>query len=148
MGSGPLEDSLKDLQEKLGLKNLHFYETLSKAEMPDVLAGVDVSVIPLRKLDLFKGAIPSKIFESLAMKKPILLGVEGEAKDLFITEGNCGLAFEPENEVELAEKIVLLSGDPSKCKILGENARQFAELKFNRERIAEEFHEALLKMKI
>ncbi len=147
MGSGPLEDSLKDLQLEMGLNKLHFYGTMSKAEMPDVLAAVDVSVIPLRKLDLFKGAIPSKIFESLAMKKPILLGVEGEAKDLFITEGNCGLAFEPENEVELAEKIVLLSDDPVQCKLLGENARHYAEMKFNREKIAEEFYETLLEIK-
>ena len=147
MGNGPLEEPLKEMRHSLSLDNLSFFNTVSKAEMPAVLAAIDISVIPLRKLDLFKGAIPSKIFESLAMKKPILLGVEGEAKELFIDEGKCGFAFEPENDRDLAEKIVLLYNDPEKCTELGESARLYVKLKFNRDKIAEEFFETLSKIK-
>ena len=146
MGNGPLEDHLKGLKQKLGLMNLTFFDTSTKVEMPEVLSAMDVTLVPLKKLDLFKGAIPSKIFESLAMKKPILLGVEGEAKDLFIDEGNCGLAFEPENAVDLAEKIILLYGDPGLCKNLGVNALAYAESKFNRDRITIDFYEVLSKI--
>ena len=134
------------MKKDMGLVNLDFFDTVTKAEMPDVLASVDVSVIPLKKLELFLGAIPSKIFESLAMKKPILLGVEGEAKALFIDEGKCGLAFEPENDADLAEKVVFLAGKPGMRSEMGENARKYASEKFDRDHIAEEFHRELMKL--
>ncbi len=89
LGSGPEKESLIQLKQKLKIENVLFFDGVTKKEMPVIIAAADVAVIPLKRLDLFKGAIPSKIFENLAMKKPILLGVEGEAKQLFIDEGNC-----------------------------------------------------------
>lgn len=146
MGSGPLKDALIKMKEEAGLKNVFFFDTLLKTHMPEVLAAIDISVIPLKKLDLFKGAIPSKIFESLAMKKPILLGVEGEAKELFIDEGRCGLPFQPENDAGLAEKVLLLASDRTKVETLGNNARAYAELKFDRNKIADEFYNELISL--
>lgn len=146
MGSGPVKDALLEMKNDMRLANVNFFDTVPKTEIPEVLAAMDISIIPLKKLDLFKGAIPSKIFESLAMKKPILLGVEGEAKDLFIDEGNCGLAFQPENDEELAEKVLLLSRDQEQIISLGNNARSYAELKFDREKIADEFYESLVQI--
>jgi glycosyltransferase involved in cell wall biosynthesis len=90
------------------LNHVHFLPNLEKAKMPSLIKSCDAYVVPLRKLDLFKGAIPSKLFEPLAMGKPILLGVEGEAKELFIEQGNAGLFFEPENADELADRILVL----------------------------------------
>lgn len=143
MGSGPKRESLLELKEALKLNNVFFFDTLPKAKMREVLAAIDVALIPLKKLDLFKGAIPSKIFENLAMKNPVLLGVEGEAKELFVDEGRCGLAFEPENEAELAEKALFLFRERGKIKELGENARAYASESFNRNAIAGKFFEQL-----
>ncbi len=147
MGSGPLKEKMIALKEEMKLENVFFFDTISKEKIPDVLSTIDVSVIPLKRLDLFKGAIPSKIFESLAMKKPILLGVEGEAKELFIDEGNCGLAFEPENDAELAEKVLLLSQDERLLSDLGMNAREYVGKAFNREVIADQFYKELMALK-
>jgi len=146
MGNGPLEEALKKQKEKMDLPNVTFYDSVSKSEIPSVLAAMDASVIPLKKLDLFKGAIPSKIFENLAMKKPILLGVEGEAKELFIDEGGAGLAYEPENDADLAEKLVLLSSNPQMCRAIGNRARKYAEEKFNRDKIARDFYGILMEI--
>ena len=44
----------------------------------------------LKNNDLFRSVIPSKIFESLAMGKPILHGVDGESKEIII-KNNVGL---------------------------------------------------------
>jgi glycosyltransferase involved in cell wall biosynthesis len=146
MGNGPLEDALKKQKEHMDLRNVAFYDSVTKTEIPAVLSAMDVSIIPLKKLELFKGAIPSKIFENLAMKKPILLGVEGEAKELFIDEGRAGLAYEPENDADLAEKLVLLSSDPQSCNSFGEQARKYAEDKFNRNKIARDFYNVLMEI--
>ena len=51
--------------------------------------------------------LPSKIFESAAFYNPIILGVEGEAKEL-IEKYNIGMAFQPQNKnsfLEVLEKI-------------------------------------------
>ena len=93
----------------------------------------------MRKLNLFKGAIPSKIFETLAMKKPILLGVEGEADELFIREGKCGLSFEPENANALSDNILKLFTNKELATFMGENGRNYIDIKFNRDKIAENF---------
>ncbi|MBK6527870.1 MAG: glycosyltransferase [Crocinitomicaceae bacterium] len=84
MGSGPVKENLINLAAKLGVTNVVFAEPVSREEIMGVISDTDVSLIPLKKIDLFLGAIPSKIFEALAMEKPILLGVNGEARDLFI----------------------------------------------------------------
>jgi len=89
MGSGPEKEKLVNKDKSLKLKNVMFLDVVSKDQMPGIIGAIDAAIIPLKKIDLFKGAIPSKIFEYLAMKKPLVLGVDGEAKDLFIEKGKC-----------------------------------------------------------
>ena len=146
LGNGPEKEKLILMAKEFRLANVFFYDTVSKNEMPSIIQAMNASVIPLKKLDLFKGAIPSKIFESLAMKKPILLGVEGEAEQLFIEEGKCGLAFEPENEKDLAKKILMLYNDRKLLAELGENGREYINRKFNRDIIAEDFRKVLTEL--
>jgi glycosyltransferase involved in cell wall biosynthesis len=141
VGSGPQKEMLIQLKAKLNTQNVLFYDAVTKKEMPAIISAADVAVIPLKRLDLFKGAIPSKIFENLAMKKPILLGVEGEAKQLFIDEGNCGLAFIPEDANDLAKQTMALYNNRCNLKQLGENGYQYVEKKFTRDKIANEFWE-------
>ncbi len=145
VGNGPEKKRLHDLYSKLRLDNLSFLDTQPKSEMPEIIAASDASIIPLKKLDLFKGAIPSKIFENLIMQKPVLLGVEGEAKKLFIDEGNAGIAFEPENVEQLCDGIVQLYENKSLRDQLGNNAYDYVSKNFNRKTIAENFHKVLLE---
>lgn len=140
IGNGPEKEKLQDLKKQMQLTNVFFFEAVGKKEMPAVIAACNAAIVPLKRLDLFKGAIPSKIFENLAMKKPILLGVEGEAKELFITQGNAGLAFIPEDGADLAKKIVQLQQDKEKTVQLGENGFHFVQEKFTRDKIANEFY--------
>ncbi len=143
LGNGPEKEKLENLSHKLGLRNVFFIEGVGKEKMPEVIAATDVAIVPLKKLDLFKGAIPSKIFENLAMKKPILLGVEGEAKKLFIEEGRCGFAFEPENASDLAAKMLVLYQNKTLRTELGNNALDYVSKQFNRNNIARNFAEKL-----
>ncbi|MBK6836453.1 MAG: glycosyltransferase family 4 protein [Bacteroidetes bacterium] len=143
LGSGPEKEKLQQLKAELQLENVLFVDGVTKKEMPEIVAASDVSVIPLKKMDLFLGAIPSKIFENLAMQKPILLGVDGEAKELFIEQGNCGLYFEPENYKALAEAAIKISTDTNLRKQLGENGRKYVSEKFNRDTIANSFYERI-----
>jgi glycosyltransferase involved in cell wall biosynthesis len=138
-GAGPEKEELLKLKESLQLENVHFLPPVSKSEMPYILKEVDVALVPLRKLDLFQGAIPSKIFEALAMEKPLLLGVNGEAKAHFIDNAKAGLYFEPENEVSLAEKLEEFAQDKALIIKMGKNGREYVIKNFNRNKIAQDF---------
>jgi len=148
LGDGPEKERLKKLSAELKLKNVLFLDPQPKENMPFITTSINTSVIPLKKIDIFKGAIPSKIFEILASKKPILLGVDGEAKDLFITEGKCGISFTPENAEDLVKHILELYNSPSLAKNLGLNGFNYVSKNFNHDIIAEEFWDLLTSQKL
>jgi glycosyltransferase involved in cell wall biosynthesis len=138
LGSGPEKENLISLKNKLNLKNIVFMDAVSKSEMPSIISAVDCSIIPLKKLDLFLGAIPSKIFECLSMETPILLGVDGEAKGLFIDKAEAGIYFEPENIQALKQGVLNLAKNSELRKKLGQNGRTYVDKQFNRNQIAVE----------
>ncbi len=146
IGSGPEKEKLLKIKVDQQLDNVFFLDAISKKEMPAVLKTVNAAIIPLRKLELFLGAIPSKIFENLAMEVPILLGVDGEARKLFIDKGNAGIYFEPENADKLSKAILKLVGDKDLALQMGKNGRRFVNEFFNRENIAQLFFDQLKKI--
>lgn len=145
-GAGPEKDKLLLLKEELQLKNVLFLPPVAKSEMPQVLKAVDVALVPLKKLELFTGAIPSKIFEALAMEKVLLLGVDGEAKTHFIDKARAGYFFEPENVDDLVDKVRLMLDNRSLLSEMGKNGRNYVNEHFNRNKIAEDFIEVLKKL--
>jgi len=112
--------------------------------MPQIVKASDVSIIPLRKLELFLGAIPSKIFENLAMEKPIILAVDGEARELFVNQGKCAIYTEPENLEDLTKNVLLLANNKDLRKQLGKRGRMYVEESFNRNTISENFYTKLM----
>jgi glycosyltransferase involved in cell wall biosynthesis len=144
LGSGPEKQKLQAIQIEKQLKNVYFFDAVSKTQMPQIVKSIDVSVIPLRKLDLFLGAIPSKIFENLAMEKAVILAVDGEARELFVNQGKCALYSEPENVDDFVANIKLLVNDEILRKDLGKKGRIYVEQNFNRDTIAQKFHTTLI----
>ena len=142
-GSGPEKESLVALKDALRLTNVHFLEPVAKSEMPAILKSIDVALVPLKNLPLFNGAIPSKVFEALAMQVPLLLGVDGEARHHFIEKGKAGLFFQPENAEELAKQALFLSENIVKRLEMGENARRYVIENFDRNKIANDFKKQL-----
>ena len=136
MGSGPEKDKLVEQCKQQGIGTVYFKPPVPKLQMPAILKSINAAIIPLKKLDLFLGAIPSKVFENLAMEIPVLLGVDGEARELFIERGKAGLYVEPGNVDQLAAAVLQLANNPEQAKALGKNGREFVMQYFNRETIA------------
>jgi len=145
-GAGPEKEHLLALHKKYALKNIHFFDPVKKTEMPGILKSVDIAIIPLKKLDLFKGAIPSKIFEALAMKKPLLLGVDGEARKHFIENAKAGLFYTPEDVDNLKKQVLYFLENPNETKNMGERARNYVADVFDRNKIAEGLYDELQNM--
>lgn len=104
IGSGAEKQNLLKMKEELHLENVTMLDSVPKDKVSDYISILDLSLINLKRSDLFKTVIPSKIFENAGMEIPIIMGVEGEAQEI-IEKYRAGLCFEPENEKDFLEKI-------------------------------------------
>jgi glycosyltransferase involved in cell wall biosynthesis len=97
IGDGAERQNLIKQSKQLLLNNVTFIESVSKKDVVDYLNIADVALVNLKKSETFHTVIPSKIFEAAAMEKPILLGLEGETKEI-IENFNAGISYLPENK--------------------------------------------------
>lgn len=104
LGNGAERNNLLRLKDDLGCSNITMLESVSKHEVKRYISILDVCLINLKKSELFTTVIPSKIFENAGMRIPILMGVDGEAKEI-VEKYNAGLCFEPENESDFIDKL-------------------------------------------
>jgi hypothetical protein len=110
LGDGAAKPRLQAEAKRLGLQNVLFIDTVPKTEVARYWSLLDLSIIHLKRTELFTTVIPSKLFECMAMGIPVLHGVAGESADIVEREG-VGLTFEPENSAELTKKIHFLAHD-------------------------------------
>lgn len=138
IGDGAEKERLQKQSSEMGLHNIKMLPQQAKEKMPKLWALTHVSLVLLKKSDLFKTVIPSKIFESMAMECPIILGVEGESKEL-VNAAGAGICIEPENATELAAAILALRNNPQRCLTIGKSARGFVVKNYDRRKIAERY---------
>jgi glycosyltransferase involved in cell wall biosynthesis len=104
IGDGAEKKALVTKKKELNLQNVTMLSPVDKKGVKEYTSILDVGLVNLKKSPTFMSVIPSKIFELAAMHKPILLGVQGESKQI-IEDYNIGIAFEPENKLEFIEGI-------------------------------------------
>ena len=131
VGDGARLDELRAQALKRGLSNVTFTGLVPHEEAKKYLAASDVVLVHLRKSELFKTVLPSKMFEAMAAGRPILLGVEGEARAVLERSG-AGVAIPPGDADALTAAIVALGRDPAARKAMGQAGRIFVEREFSR----------------
>ena len=136
VGGGTRLESLRDIVAAKQLDELiKFTGRIDKAEVPEALAASDACLVHLSKVDLFKHVIPSKIFETMAMERPIIMGVRGRAREIVLAAGS-GVAMEPENDEQLLQLLDHLSEDRDATRQMGKNGRTFVSDYFDRNQLA------------
>ncbi len=131
-GDGATKEGLMASAKQRGLTNVSFLQSQPHERMPLLLAAADVCLVPLRKLPLFAGALPSKMYEIMACARPMLLGVDGEARQLVEQEAGAALYVEPENPTALVEAILYIHERPDIAEHMGQRGRAFVEARFSR----------------
>jgi glycosyltransferase involved in cell wall biosynthesis len=121
---------------------VRFTGRLDKSEMPKVIASSDALLVHLRACELFETVIPSKIFEAMAMKRPIILGVRGESAEI-VRQSGSGIEMEPSNPSDLVACVQRLRNDRDLYERLSESGRDFVLTRFSRDRFAEDFLQLL-----
>lgn len=142
VGAGAEKRALQAYAKRLGLKNLSFLPPQPKERMPALLASCDLCLVPLRDKKLFRSVLPSKIFEAMAMRTPILAALpRGEASDLLELLGT-GEIVAPEDPSALAAAIKQLAADPARLDRYRANAERFAA-NYDRSRLAKKMIDAI-----
>lgn len=141
VGDGADKKFVVERAKEMQLSNVTFLDPVPKSQIAAHLAALDAALIPLRKSETFRTVIPSKIFESAAMEKPILLGVDGQARQI-VEEHNAGLFFEPENEAAFITAIRKLASDQTLYAELQEGCRKLAK-SYDRANLADKMLDTL-----
>ena len=143
VGEGPRKAELLAMKERLGLANVTMLPERPRSDMPAFLSAADAAVVPLRRLELFEGVVPSKMFEALACGCPVILSIGGEARRV-LEQADAGLFVEPEDADQMAQAILKLKADPALLSRYRDNGRRFVEENYSRQRLAAEL-EGLLR---
>jgi putative colanic acid biosynthesis glycosyltransferase WcaI len=135
IGDGAQKTVLIDQAYKRNLKNITFLDAQQYEQMPLIYAAADICLVPARRAQVLKGFLPAKLFEIMACGRPILLGVDGEARQLAEQEAGAALFVEPENPTALVSAILYLKEQPYIAESLGKRGRAFAESNFDRDQL-------------
>ncbi|MDM8006733.1 MAG: glycosyltransferase family 4 protein [Phycisphaerae bacterium] len=125
IGSGVEVDRLKQRACELNLHNVLFHRRKPVSEIGAILRAADVLLVHLRKDPLFAATIPSKTQAYLALGRPILMAVEGDASDL-VRAARAGECCTPQDPRAIADAALRLFHLPAQeRKQIGENGAAF-----------------------
>tara|TARA_Y100001935_G_scaffold181986_1_gene150746 strand:- start:10575 stop:11804 length:1230 start_codon:yes stop_codon:yes gene_type:complete len=134
-GGGAVKENIKSLVNQKCLKNVVMIPAQPKDQMRKLWSLCDVSLVTLKDKELFKTVIPSKIFESMAMQKPVIISIPNGESTKIVESNNCGVVIPPENEVALSEAILTLKKNKALLGELGNNSLK-ASQEYNRKVLA------------
>lgn len=118
---GPETDYLRTLQRhERYAPYLVSLGSKPKSEVPRYLALADLVVLPLRDTPLAQSQVPCKVFEAMAMAKPIIATA---VSDLPIILRGCGWTVPPNDVAALADAIRYVLSHPVEAGEMGERAR-------------------------
>ena len=142
IGDGVKKQYIIDLAHNYNLKNILFMNAQPENELPRYIQSCDAGLATTKKVDLCKGTLPVKMFTYMACARPVLLAVDGEAKQLLEKSG-AGIYVEPENASALSQAILKLKSDPNLCRSMGARGRKFVEKNYSRKQLAKKLESCL-----
>jgi len=142
IGDGAMRRQLEEDMRTHKLDNIIFTGSLPRGSIPRYLASVDACLVHLKRTDLFKSVLPSKMFEAAAMERPIILGVEGDSAEL-LTAASAGICIEPENAEDLVAALLELARDNDLRVRYGRSGREYVTRHFDRDVLANNYLELI-----
>jgi glycosyltransferase involved in cell wall biosynthesis len=95
---------------------------VAREEVSGVLRGCDALLVCLADEPVLEHFVPSKLFDAMAVGRPVLLAARGESAAL-VAETGCGLTMAPEDAEGLAAAIRTLLGDRERAIAMGDAGR-------------------------
>jgi glycosyltransferase involved in cell wall biosynthesis len=145
VGEGAEKERIKATAQSRGLANVRFLDQQPRENIPAFISASDACLVLLKKTDVFKTVIPTKMLEFMSCARPVILGVEGQARQI-IEEAGAGIVIEPENAEALVAAISRLSADRELGTALGQKGREHILQHFSRGNTAKKYLDVLQRM--
>jgi len=130
VGDGTEKQNLITFAQQLGVKDsIRFEGWVDFSHIPEIIGKSTVCIIPHSRSEHTDTTIPNKIFDYMAMAKPVVVS-DCLPLQRIVQEEKCGLIFKSGDSNDLGEKIIQLLGD----KAIGDygiNGKRAVEMKYN-----------------
>ncbi len=138
IGEGAEKERIAELVVARRLTNVQFRGQQPREQIPAYVSAADLCLVMLKKTELFKTVIPTKLLEYMACERPVIVAVDGQARQI-VEEAGAGVFVEPENSRALVKAILDLADDPDHRKQMGASGRQYIVKKYSREQTARDY---------
>jgi len=138
VGDGKEKSKLVDLGREWRLSNVQFLPTHPRARVARILTATDICVTHSEDIPINRRNLQSKLFDYMAAGKPIVLGCDGEMRNL-IENAGAGIWVGAQQPERMAQAILRLKNEPVLRTQLGQAGREYALRHLSRERVALEY---------
>ncbi len=143
VGDGHERERLAARITALGLTNVTLLPPIPKAQVPALLAAVDMAYIGWQRVPIYRfGIAPNKLMDYMMARVPVLHAVE--AGNDPVAESGCGLSVAPEDAAASADGLRRLAALPAgERRAMGERGRAFVLARHTYPVLAQRFIQAV-----
>ena len=145
IGEGSEKQRIIDLAAARGVTNIQFVPQQPRDRIPAYISASDVCLVLLKRTDLFKTVIPTKLLEYMACARPVIVAVDGQSRQI-VEEARAGVFVQPEDSQALVQAIQALAQDPEHRKQMGANGRKHIVDRYSREKTAQNYISVLAEL--
>lgn len=131
MGEGPEKASLLEEAGRRKLTNVEFWDGVPREMYLERCSEATILFAHLKRRDSLRTALPSKLFEYMAVARPIIFAGEGAGADL-IQQSGSGVVVPPEKPFAIRAAIETLRRNAGLREQMGENGREFVVTRYDR----------------
>ena len=142
VGEGAEKAAIQAAAQSRALMNVKFVDQQPREKIPSFILASDACLVLLKKTDVFKTVIPTKMLEFMSCSRPVILGVQGQAQHILENAG-AGIAIEPENPDMLIDAIQRLYDNRSLAHSMGKKGRDYIVKNLSRASTAEKYIKVL-----
>ena len=146
VGEGFKATELKAEAARRDLPNVAFFPFQPYPDLPRMLAGADVLLVPLDK-EMSLLSVPSKLYNFMAAGRPIL-GLAHRDSEVFQILGaaGCGRCAPPDDPAGIAAEIRRMKKDAQALAAMGAAGRAYALANVARDRVLRSFEDLMRSM--
>ncbi len=145
VGDGMEKPQLVENARSRGLNNVVFVDSVPKSTVCDYINASDVCTAVLMRNDTFKTVYPNKVFDYMSCRRPIVIAIDGVARQL-VEDAGAGYYAEPENPDAFVAAVLKLKSDREACSRIGDSGYRYAAEYFSREAVAKQYLAILEKL--
>ncbi len=146
IGDGRQKQYIDEYIKKHKIQNVQLLPPVTKTEITSYINEADICLVPVKQHKFLQYCYFTKLFDYMALKKPIVIASEGASARLVANEANCGIAVNPGNKEAFENAILELYQSEEKRKMLGENGYKYAKNYLSADVLADRYQKLLLEI--